>query len=263
MKKRGRVFLVGAGPGDPELMTLKAHRLLGQAHAVVYDRLVSPEILSLAPASARMIPVGKAPYFHPVPQQRINRILIDLALEGLTVVRLKGGDPYIFGRGSEEAGELHAAGIPVETVPGITAAQGAAAASGVPLTHRGMATSVRYVTGHCQAGRPLDLDWAGMVDPETTLVIYMGVANIAEITTRLIEHGLSPTMPVMAVANATTPREQRLVSCIEHIADEIDRSHLAGPVLFIVGEVVSLYRGCPERVLERLIISPDRIRAYA
>ena len=198
MRKPGRVFLVGAGPGDPELLTLKAARILGLAQAVVHDRLVSEEVLALVPRLARVIPVGKAPNSHPVPQERINEILIELALDGLSVVRLKGGDPTIFGRGSEEAAALSAAGVPFEIVPGITAAQGAAAVTGVPLTHRGLASSVRYVTGHCREDRPLDLDWAGLADPDTTLVVYMGAATIAEIATRLIEHGMPGSLPVMA-----------------------------------------------------------------
>ena len=147
MKQPGKVYLIGAGPGDPELLTLKALRMLQEADAVVFDRLVSPEILSLAPSGALQVPVGKSPDNHPVPQERINEILEELALEGLTVARLKGGDPLIFGRGSEEAEHLLSRGIAVEYAPGITAAQGAARVTGVPLTHRGLATGVRYVTG--------------------------------------------------------------------------------------------------------------------
>ena len=153
MTHAGKVYLIGAGPGDADLMTLRALRMLQSADAVVYDRLVSPEILDLAPATAQMIPVGKAPKCHTVPQDRINEILTELALQGLTVARLKGGDPLIFGRGSEEAAHLMDHGIEVEYAPGITAAQGMAAATGVPLTHRGLATGVRYVTGHRAADR--------------------------------------------------------------------------------------------------------------
>lgn len=249
MKKLGRVFLVGAGPGDPELLTLKAVRMLGLAQVVVYDRLVSDEVLSLVPPAARRIAVGKAPKSHPVPQERINDILVELGQQGLCVVRLKGGDPSIFGRGSEEAAALHAAGIPVEIAPGITAAQGVAAATGVPLTHRGLATGVRYVTGHCRRDLPLDLDWAGLADPDTTLVVYMGAANIAEIATSLIAHGMPAALPVMAVCNATTPKEVRLLSQLDRIAAEAKAARLKGPVLFVIGEVVSLYRSCPAEVL--------------
>ncbi len=261
MKRIGRVFLVGAGPGDPDLLTMKAARALGQAEAVVYDRLVSPEILALAPASARMVPVGKAPGAHPVPQARINAILVDLALAGVTVVRLKGGDPFIFGRGSEEAAELAEAGVPVEVVPGITAAQGAAAATGVPLTHRGLAGGVRYVTGHCRADAPLDLDWAGLADPATTLVVYMGAANIAEIASRLIGHGLPGATPVLVVASATTPRERRLVARLATVAGAMAAARLPGPVLVVIGRVVSLHRACPDAVLARLAVPPPALEA--
>lgn len=241
----GTVYLIGAGPGDPELLTIKAMRILKNADAVVFDRLVSPEILALAPEGARHFDVGKQPKCHPVPQQRINALLIDLAAEGLTVARLKGGDPLIFGRGSEEAAALAAAGVAVECVPGITAAQGTAASTGVPLTHRGLATGVRYVTGHRAADRALDLDWPSLACEETTLVVYMGVANIAEIAANLCLHGLPGSLPVMAVAQATTPRERRLVSRLDRIAHDLAAANLQAPVLFVVGHVVSLYRDQP------------------
>ena len=263
MKKQGRVILIGAGPGDPELLTVKAVRMLERADVVVHDRLVSAEVLALAPPSARLVDVGKKPRSHPVPQQRINEILIDLACDGLTVVRLKGGDPTIFGRGSEEAAALAVAGISVEIVPGITAAQGAAAAAGVPLTHRGLATSVRYVTGHCRRDLPLDLDWAGLADPQTTLVVYMGAANIAEIASRLIEHNAPASLPVLAVASATTPREHRVVSRLDRIAEDVEKSSFAGPVLFVVGHVVSLYQRCPTEVLQHLATHVAREAACA
>jgi len=239
----GKVFLIGSGPGDPELLTLRALKMLQAADAVVHDRLVSPEVLELAPKTARMIPVGKAPRCHTVPQERINEILHELAAEGLTVARLKGGDPMIFGRGSEEAAYLAARGIAVDYAPGITAAQGMAAATGVPLTHRGLATGVRYVTGHRARDAQLDLDWESLASEETTLVIYMGVANIAEIALRLMAHGLPGTLPVLAVSNATTPRETRLMSRLDRIGlDMAAATAMPAPVLFVVGHVVSLYR---------------------
>ena len=240
MRMTGKVILVGAGPGDPELLTLKAARALGTADAVVYDRLVSDGILAMAPQGARMIDVGKAPRRHPVPQDRINEILIELAREGLTVVRLKGGDPFIFGRGSEEAAALRAAGVPVSVAPGITAAQGASAATGVPLTHRGIARSVRYLTGHCRRDAPLDFDWEGLADPETTLVVYMGLANLGRIAANLIAAGRSPGTPVMAICNATAPREARRVATLDRIAEVAGAAGFDGPVLFIIGEVVRL-----------------------
>ncbi len=263
MRKPGQVFLVGAGPGDPELLTLKAARILAEAQAVVHDRLVSDEVLALAPPLARVIPVGKAPQHHPVPQDRINELLIELALDGLTVVRLKGGDPMIFGRGSEEAAALSAAGIPFEIVPGITAAQGAAAVTGVPLTHRGLASGVRYVTGHCREDLPLDLDWAGLADRETTLVVYMGAAAIGEIAARLMAQGLPAQLPVLAVASVTTLRERRVLTCLEDVAAEVAAQDLAGPVLFLIGNVVSLYRSCPASVMALLATGATEKAVYA
>jgi len=249
VKPFGTVHLVGAGPGDPDLLTLRAARLIGTAEAVVYDRLVSREILDMVRPGARMVPVGKAPGCHTMPQHRINDILVDLARDGLEVVRLKGGDPLIFGRGSEEAAALQAAGIRVQRVPGITAAQGMAASTGVPLTHRGMATGVRYVTGHRKADEALDLDWASLADPDTTLVVYMGVANIAEIALNLIAAGMPRDLPVMAVANVTTPRETRRTSRLDRIGLDMQRGKPDGPVLFVIGRVVSLLadtaRGTP------------------
>lgn len=236
----GKVFLIGAGPGDPELLTLKSVRMLQSADAVVYDRLVSPEILSLAPTTAKLLPVGKSPDNHPVPQDRINEILCELAQDGLTVARLKGGDPLIFGRGSEEAAYLTANNIQVHCAPGITAAQGAASVSGVPLTHRDLATSVRYVTGHRKANGSLDLDWKSLASRDTTLVVYMGVANIGQIAMRLVAEGLSDTTPVMAIAQATTPRETRLFSRLGRIALDIRDAGLKAPVLFVIGSVVTL-----------------------
>lgn len=248
----GRVFLIGAGPGDPELLTLKAARMLQAADAVVHDRLVSPEVLALAPTSARLFPVGKAPRHHPTPQSEINALLIRLAAEGLTVARLKGGDPFIFGRGSEEMLALRAAGLPVEVAPGITAAQGCAAAAGVPLTHRGLATGVRYVTGHCRDDLPLDLDWSGLADPDTTLVVYMGAASIGAIAARLAASGRPPETPVLVVAEGTTPRERRLLTRLDRVAADFSAAALVGPVLFLIGRVAGLAATRPAASLATL-----------
>ena len=237
----GRVFLIGAGPGDPELMTLRAVRLLSEADVVVFDRLVSKEILDMAPETARMITVGKAPKCHTVPQERINEILVEEAMAGHTVARLKGGDPLIFGRGSEEAAFLAEHGVEVEYVPGITAAQGAASVSGVPLTHRGLATGVQYVTGHRQADKVLDLDWKRLADPNTTLVVYMGVANIGQIAVGLMTEGLPASTPVMAISRATAEDEDRMVSSLGRIAQDAREYGLEAPTLFVIGKVVSLY----------------------
>jgi len=236
----GRVFLVGTGPGNPDLLTLRAYRLLQKGDALVYDRLVSKEILDLAPVGATRIDVGKQPRHHPVPQEKINVLLIRLARAGQTVLRLKGGDPLMFGRGGEEAMALEAAGISYEVVPGVTSAQGAGASAMVPLTHRGLASSVRYLTGNCRADAELDYDWAGLADSNTTLVIYMGLANIPKISSQLMLHGRSPKTPVIAISKATRADETRLVSTLEDIAGAIARARLESPVLFIIGEVVSL-----------------------
>lgn len=246
----GKVFLIGAGPGDPELMTLRAVRLLKAADVVVYDKLVSSEIISMTPPCARMISVGKSPKCHPVTQDGINNILVKEALAGHTVARLKGGDPMIFGRGSEEAAHLMQHGVAVEYVPGITAAQGASCSTGVPLTHRGLATGVQYVTGHRQADKVLDLDWKRLANPNTTLVVYMGVANIGQIAIGLMTENLPGSTPVMAVAKATTPDEERLISRLDHIAQDIREAEFVAPVLIVIGQVVALYAQHPSAEIE-------------
>lgn len=248
----GKVYLIGAGPGDPELLTLRALRMIQEADVVVYDRLVSPEIMALAPESVEKVFVGKQPDNHPVPQERINEILGELALAGRTVARLKGGDPLIFGRGSEEAEHLVGLGVKVEYAPGITAAQGAAASCGVPLTHRGLATGVRYVTGHRQANGTLDLDWKSLASEETTLVVYMGVANIGQIAMRLVAEGLSEFTPVMAIANATTPRETKHFSHLGRVAIDVREAGLQAPVLFVIGKVVTICAEWPSACAELL-----------
>ena len=240
MKANGHVSLVGAGPGDPDLLTVRALRRIQEAEVLVHDRLVPSAITALAGPGTRMISVGKKAGFHPVPQDEINALLIALAREGRKVVRLKGGDPFIFGRGSEEAAVLRDAGIAVEVVPGITAAQGMAASTGVPLTHRGLATGVRYVTGHRKADEPLDLNWQSLADPNTTLVVYMGAANIAEIARNLIAAGMPEQLPVLAVARATTPDEVRLSSTLERIGRDAVGQGLPTPVLFVIGHVASM-----------------------
>jgi uroporphyrin-III C-methyltransferase len=236
----GHVYLVGSGPGDPELLTLKAMRLIAQADVVVYDRLVSLEILDFIPAGALRIDVGKRAGHHPVPQHEINALLVKLGQAGHRVVRLKGGDPFIFGRGSEEGAELARAGIAYSVVPGITSAQGCAAAARVPLTHRGLATGVRYLTGHCRADQPLDLDWDSLADPDTTLVVYMGLQTIANIARELTARGIDAATPVLAVCQGTTPRERRIITRLDRLESAATTAAFDGPVLFIIGRVVTL-----------------------
>ena len=237
----GKIYLIGAGPGDPELMTMKAIRMLKDADVVVYDRLVSDDIVAMAKPGAEMIFVGKAANCHTVSQSRINEILVEKARAGHNVARLKGGDPLIFGRGSEEAGYVVSQGVEVEYAPGITAAQGASCVTGVPLTHRGLATGVQYVTGHRQADNVLDLDWKRLANPDTTLVVYMGVANIGQIAMGLMTEGLPGATPVLAVSRASTPDESRMVSTLDHVAQDARNAGLKPPTLFIIGKVVSLY----------------------
>jgi len=234
------VYLVGAGPGDPDLLTVKARRLLDEADVVVYDRLVSDEIMGLIPPGTPRISVGKQPKCHPVPQSEINSLLVSLARDGRKIVRLKGGDPFLFGRGSEEAACLHRHGVRYHVVPGVTSASGCAAAIGLPLTHRGLASGVRYVTGHCRNDIELDLDWRGLADPDTTLVIYMGMANIPQIAVRLIANGLTESTPVAAISDGTRPNQRHVISTLGEIASAAAAARFQGPILFIVGRVIEL-----------------------
>ncbi len=234
------VFLVGAGPGDPELLTVKAQRLIREADVVVYDRLVSPEILATIPPGTTRIYAGKSTGNHPVPQDEINALLVALARSGRRVVRLKGGDPYVFGRGSEEAAYLARHGVLFETVPGITAAAGCAARAGIPLTHRGLASGVRYIAGQCRAEATPDLDWQGLADADTTLVVYMGLGNLSGICRELMAAGLPGDTPAAAVAEGTTPRETVCRATLESLPARVAEDGLAPPVIVIIGRVVAL-----------------------
>jgi uroporphyrin-III C-methyltransferase len=234
-----KVFLVGAGPGDPELLTLKAARLLCEADAVVYDRLVSDAVLALAPEAAERIFVGKESGFHALPQDQINALLVRLASRCKRVVRLKGGDPFVFGRGSEEAVYLGEHGVACEVVPGITAAMGCGAAAGIPLTHRGLASGVRFVTGHCRENGALDLDWHRLADPDTTIVIYMGLANLPLIAARLMDAGLSPQTPAAAIADGTLPGENVVASTLASLPAAVAAHGLRPPATLVIGRVAA------------------------
>ncbi len=234
------VHLIGAGPGDPDLLTVKALRLLRAAEVVVYDRLISPAILELVPPGATRIYVGKASGRHTLPQDEINALLVELARSGHRVVRLKGGDPFIFGRGSEEAEHLAREGIAFEVVPGITAASGCAAGFGIPLTHRGLASGVRFVTGHCRDGQALELNWASLADPDTTLVVYMGLASLPTISHRLIEAGLPPDTPAAAIAGGTMPGQTLIRGTLADLPARAVARNLKVPALIVVGQVVGL-----------------------
>ena len=242
----GKVFLVGAGPGDPDLLTLKALKAIQSADIVVYDRLVSEAIMALIPHGTSRFFVGKSCKQKLMPQEEIHELLISLAQKGNDVVRLKGGDPFLFGRGGEEALELAKHGISYEIIPGITSAHGCAAYAGIPLTHRGLATGVRFITGHrtAEEGKeePLELNWPSLADPDTTLVIYMGLANLAHIVQKLIEHGLPADFPAASIAHGTMHSQQVIISDLAHIAEATTAANLESPVLVIIGKVAVLGR---------------------
>ena len=231
------VTLVGAGPGDPELLTLRAARLIGEAEVIVHDGLVSAEILALASPQAELISVAKQRSRHSVPQDGINALLVELALAGRRVVRLKGGDPFIFGRGGEEMEACRAAGVPVEIVPGISAAVGCAAQAQLPLTHRAAASAVSFVAGQCKG--LTDQDWSGLAGAGRTLVIYMGVATAADIAEKLIADGVSPAIPVAVLENGTRTDMRTLRTLLADLGEMVAREKVKSPALIVVGEVAA------------------------
>ncbi|MFO6421416.1 uroporphyrinogen-III C-methyltransferase [Hylemonella sp. W303a] len=251
----GRVYLVGAGPGDPDLLTLRAARILAQADALVYDNLVSDGVLALANPAAQRIYAGKRRNEHTLRQEQINTLLVQLAREGRQVVRLKGGDPFIFGRGGEEMQKLAEAGVAFEVVPGVTAASGVACYAGIPLTHRDHAQSCLFVTGHLKnvqgggesppdGSRGLtqpDLDWAALARPQQTVVIYMGLSALPAICRKLIEHGAPPTRPIAAVQHATLATQRVITGTLADLPTQPGVQELRSPSLLIVGDVVTLH----------------------
>jgi uroporphyrin-III C-methyltransferase/precorrin-2 dehydrogenase/sirohydrochlorin ferrochelatase len=237
--RAGVVYLVGAGPGAADLLTLRAYRLLRGAGVVVHDRLVSAEILALAPADALRIDVGKSPARHCLPQAGINALLVRLAREGRDVVRLKGGDPFVFGRGGEELAALSAAGIACEVVPGVTAALACAAQAGIPLTYRGVARAVTLVTGHTRGGE-LDIDFDAFSRPGVTLAVYMGCATLPRLRAGLLAHGLSRDTPAALVERGGTARQRTLRGTLETVVDAAPAWVTDGPVLALVGAAVGL-----------------------
>ena len=236
----GEVYLIGAGPGDPDLLTFKALRLLQRADVVLYDRLVSSEIVAMSRRDAEHVYVGKMRSEHTVPQQEINRLLIEYASEGKKVARLKGGDPFVFGRGGEEIAGLAKNNIPFQIVPGVSAANGCACYAGIPLTHRDHAQSVRFVTGHLKDGS-IDLPWAELVTPSQTVVVYMGLISLPIICEQLVAHGAQGDTPVALIERGTTPDQQTHIGTLTNIVDFVADKNVQAPTLIIVGGVVNLY----------------------
>ena len=236
---KGEVFLVGGGPGDPDLLTFRALRLMQQCDVCVYDKLVSPEVMELVRRDAELIYVGKSRDQHTLPQEEINALLAKLALQGKRVLRLKGGDPFIFGRGGEEIETLMEHGVPFQVVPGITAANGVSSYAGIPLTHRDYAQACLFITGHLKDGS-LDLDWEAMARPRQTVVIYMGLVGLAQICEQLIKHGVSPDMPVAVVQQGTTQRQKVVTATLADLFEKVTEAGLKPPCLTIIGEVVHL-----------------------
>ena len=236
---RGKVYLVGAGPGDPELLTVRALKLLKQARVVLYDNLISAEILALLPASTERIYVGKRRASHTMRQESINALLVELALAGKHVLRLKGGDPFIFGRGGEEIDTLAANGIAFEVVPGITAALGAAAYAGIPLTHRDHAHACTFVTGQLQNGS-VDLDWPALARPRQTIVVYMGLPGLPLLCRKLVEHGLPRDTGAAVVQQGTTQAQRVVTGTLGTLPGRVAKAKLHAPTLIIVGNVVRL-----------------------
>ena len=240
----GEVALIGAGPGDPSLLTLRAWSLLQQADVVVYDRLVSSALMALLPERCARRFVGKSSGHHSLPQEQINQLLADLAAQGLRVARLKGGDPFIFGRGSEELDFLLKRQISCQVVPGITAASGCTAYAGIPLTHRGVAHSCEFITGHLQEDGQLHLPWNSLAEPKKTLVFYIGLSSLEEISRELVQAGLAADTPAALIASGTYANQHVVRGTLAQLQSMADNAELTPPTLTVIGQVVGLFGDC-------------------
>lgn len=258
----GRVALVGAGPGDPDLLTLKAARMIGEADVLFVDRLVGRRILPMVNDSAEVVFVGKSKGEHSVPQDQIHELMIEAARAGKFAVRLKGGDPFVFGRGGEEVLAMREAGVEVEVVPGVSSALGCAAAAQIPLTHRGAAQAVTFVTGHAALGEEPDLDWQSLARGNQTIVVFMGVGAAGNISRRLIEAGRTAQTPVAVIENGTRRNEIRAYGQLEDLEGLIEREGIEGPALLVIGDVTALGAGAPIGLGETKAVG-DRKEAHS
>lgn len=237
----GKVLLVGAGPGDPDLITVKGLRSIEQADVILYDRLVNPELLSYAKAGAQLVYCGKLPHYHTMKQETINHFLVKYAKKGLQVVRLKGGDPFVFGRGGEEAEACANQGIPFEIIPGITSGIAASAYAGIPVTHRSLSRSFAMITGHQVGDKVAEQQWAHLVNGVDTLCIYMGVSGLATIVNKLIEHGKPRQTPIALIHWGTYQDQRTVVGTLETIEELVRNSEISNPSMIVIGEVVRLH----------------------
>lgn len=242
---RGHATLVGAGPGDPDLLTIGALRALQSADIVLYDKLVGPEILALIPETTPRIDVGKRCGRHAMSQHAINQLMLKHARRGAHVVRLKGGDPMVFGRAAEEIAAMRAAGFAVRVIPGVTTALAAAAALAVPLTHRGLARSLHFITAHGQDGEMPEQDWHALAQLGGTLAVYMGLRTLPALTARLLAAGLSPATPAIALENATLPHERRIPATLGSIVAAMTNAACTGPTIVLIGETIALAQAAP------------------
>ncbi|MDP4084278.1 MAG: uroporphyrinogen-III C-methyltransferase [Bacillota bacterium] len=237
----GKVYLVGAGPGDPELITVKGLKCIQQADVILYDRLVNSELLQHAKEGVQLVYCGKLPHYHTMKQETINSLLVKYAKRGYEVVRLKGGDPFVFGRGGEEAEECRRLNIPFEVVPGITAGIGASAYAGIPVTHRSLSKSFAFITGHQAGDREADHQWAHLAKAVDTICVYMGIAHLSTITKNLIANGKAPETPIALVNWGTIHDQKTVIGTLETIESRVKEAKISNPSMIVIGEVVRLH----------------------